>query len=462
MKLEIVILAAGKGSRMHSSLPKVLHRLGGRPLLAHVLQAAASLDHCGIHAVVGQGAEKVRAAFGSPDTPRLEWVLQQQQLGTGHAVQQAMPGVESDLVLVLCGDVPLVRSATLQNMIVQAHADSIVLLTLDTPEPEGLGRIVRDADGTVEAIVEERDASPEQKRITEVNSGIMVLPAARLRQWLDRLDCDNAQREYYLTDVIAMARAERLAVRAVTVGDSREVQGVNDPAQLASLERQHQMGKAEQLLAKGVRLADPARLDVRGTVTAGRDVEIDINAVLEGEVSLGDGVSIGPNCVIRNASIAAGTALLAGSCVDGAVIGADCTIGPMARLRPGTELGNRVKIGNFVETKQARLGDGSKANHLCYLGDVEIGENANIGAGVIVCNYDGEQKHRTLIGKNVFIGSNSVLVAPVSLRDDSYVAAGSTISSEVPAGHLAVGRSRQAQYFALEAPRQTVSRPCAA
>ena len=448
MSLEIVILAAGQGTRMHSALPKALHRLGGKPLLAHVLEAAASLDNSGIHAVIGHGAELVRRTFESPDFPfagsgGLNWVPQERQLGTGHAAQQAMPHVNAELVLVLYGDVPLVCPDTLRDLVALADPGGIALLTLETPRPEGFGRIARDANGEVEAIVEERDADPQQKRISEINSGIMALPAGRLRQWLDRLDCDNAQREFYLTDVVAMARAENCTVRAKTIHDAMEVQGVNDQAQLAALERHYQMGRAEQLMAAGVRLLDPARIDVRGSLTAGRDVEIDVNVVFEGDVSLGDGVKIGPNCVIRDAGIAAGTRVLSGTSVEGAVIGANCSIGPMARLRPGTELGENVKIGNFVETKKAKIGKGSKANHLCYLGDVEVGENVNIGAGVIVCNYDGEKKHRTVIGNNVFVGSNSVLVAPVTLRDNSFVAAGSTVSSEVPAGHLAVGRARQ-------------------
>lgn len=448
MNLEIVILAAGKGARMHSSLPKALQRLGGKPLLAHVLETAASLEHSGIHAVIGHGAELVRRTFENPDFPfagvsGLNWVLQEKQLGTGHAVQQAMFGINADLVLVLYGDVPLVRPGTLRELVTLADAGNIALLTLETSSPGGFGRIVRGADGEVEAIVEDRDADPRQKRISEINSGIMALPAGRLRQWLDRLDCDNAQREYYLTDVVAMARDENCPVRAMKIDDDREVQGVNDQAQLAALEGHYRMSKAEQLLAAGVRLLDPARVDVRGNLVTGQDVEIDVNVVFEGEVSLGDGVKIGPNCVIGDASIAAGTQVLSGTSIEGAAIGADCSIGPMARLRSGSELAAGVKIGNFVETKQAKIGKGSKASHLCYLGDVEIGENANIGAGVIVCNYDGKDKHRTVIGDNVFVGSNSVLVAPVTLQDDSFVAAGSTVSSEVPAGHLAVARSRQ-------------------
>ena len=448
MKLEVVILAAGKGTRMYSSLPKALHCLGGRPLLAHVLEAAQSLQHSGVHVVIGQGAGLVRDTFESPDfkfpgAKSLNWVLQEQQLGTGHAIQQVMPHVGAEIVLVLFGDVPLVRAATLQRLVALGDPDSIVLLTLETQQPEGLGRILRGAGGEVEGIVEERDASPELKRISEVNSGIMVLPVARLGQWLGKLDRDNAQREYYLTDVVAMARTENCLVRAVSIQEGMEVQGVNDHAQLAALERHYQMEKAQQLLAAGVRLMDPSRVDVRGSLVAGKDVEIDVNVVFEGEVSLGDGVRIGPNCVIKDASIATGSTLLAGTSVDGAVIGENCSIGPMARLRPGTVLAEQVKIGNFVETKNARLGRGSKASHLCYLGDVEIGEDANIGAGAIVCNFDGETKHHTVIGNKVFVGSNSVLVAPVTLQDNSFVAAGSTISSEVPAGSLAVGRSRQ-------------------
>ncbi len=459
MNLEIVILAAGKGSRMHSALPKALQRLGGRPLLAHVLETAELLEHRGVHVVVGHGAKLVRRTFQSPDFPfcaRREpnWVLQDRQLGTGHALQQALPHVNSDLVLALYGDVPLVRAETLRELVALAEGGGIALLSLETARPEGLGRIVRGADGAVLAIVEERDASLEQKAITEVNSGIMVLPAKRLRPWLERLDCGNAQREYYLTDVVAMARAEDLPVRAKKTSDDREVGGVNEPAQLAALERHYQMGMVQQLMAAGVRLKDPARVDVRGKLEAGRDVEIDVNVVFEGEVSLGDGVAIGPNCVIGNASIAAGSRILAGTNIDGAVVGPDCNIGPMARLRPGTELGAGVKIGNFVETKNARIGRGSKANHLCYLGDVEVGENSNIGAGVIICNYDGEKKHRTVIGDNVFVGSNSVLVAPVQLRDDSFVAAGSTVNSEVPAGQLAVGRSRQRNIARWKRPGQ--------
>ncbi len=448
MKLDIIILAAGKGARMGGSLPKALYRIGGKPLLAHVLETAAALEHAAVHVVIGYGAERIRRTFAKPDSSLSSasipnWVWQQRQLGTGHAVDQAMPQVESDTVLVLLGDVPLVRPRTLRELVRLAGADGVALLTLKTNQPEGFGRIVRSGDGMVEAIVEDQDADPGQKKISEINSGIMALPVPRLRRWLERLDRGNAQGEYYLTDVVAMARAEHCPVRALTIDDPMELGGVNDQAQLAALERHYQMGKADQLLAAGVRLLDPARIDVRGRLETGRDVEIDINVVFEGDVSLGDGVKIGPNCVIKNSHIGAGATLLAGTCVEGTVIGTDCLIGPMARLRPGTELGERVKIGNFVETKMAKLGRGSKANHLCYLGDVEIGENANIGAGAIVCNYDGVRKHKTVIGDNVFVGSNAVLVAPVILRDDSFVAAGSTISSEVPAGALAVGRSRQ-------------------
>ncbi len=446
MNLDIVILAAGKGTRMNSSIPKVLHQLGGDSMLGHVLSAARKLEFEKVHIVVGFAAEQIKQQFSADDG--LQWALQEQQLGTGHAVMQAMPGIDTTdtkkRVLILYGDVPLTNFSTLSELVEEADQNTLRILTLVTENPTGLGRIVRDGSGAITAIVEEKDASAEQKQIKEINTGIMVIPASKLATWLDSLGNDNAQGEYYLTDVVAMAAADpALSISAMVIRDANEVQGVNDKAQLAGLERHYQMNKAEQLLKAGVLIRDPARIDIRGELETGSDVEIDINALFEGNVTLGNGVKIGANVIIKDSKIADNVTILPGSNIDGAEIGEGSSVGPYARIRPGTVLKENTKIGNFVETKNAIIGRGSKANHLAYIGDAEIGENVNIGAGTIFCNYDGVNKHKTIVGNNVFVGSNSVLVAPVTLADNTFVAAGSSVNSDVPADSLAVARAKQ-------------------
>ena len=446
MNLDIVILAAGRGTRMNSNIPKVLHQIGGDSMLGHVLNAARKLESQQIHVVVGYGAEQIKQEFITDK--ELQWALQEQQLGTGHAVMQAMPSIDTTKpekrVLVLYGDVPLTNFSTLIKLVQQANANTLCILTLVTENPKGLGRIVRDDSGEITAIVEEKDASDEQKKINEVNTGIMVIPATKLNTWLNSLGNDNAQGEYYLTDLVAMAAADdKSAISAMVIDDENEVQGVNDKAQLAGLERQYQMNKAEQLLKAGVLLRDPSRIDIRGEIETGSDVEIDINAIFEGRVTLGNGVKIGPNVVIKDSKIADNVNILQGTNIDGAEIGEGASVGPYARIRPGTILSENTKIGNFVETKNAIIGKGSKASHLAYIGDAVLGENVNIGAGTIFCNYDGADKHKTTIGDNVFVGSNSVLVAPVTLADNTFVAAGSSISSDVPADSLAIARGKQ-------------------
>jgi bifunctional UDP-N-acetylglucosamine pyrophosphorylase/glucosamine-1-phosphate N-acetyltransferase len=446
MNLDIVILAAGRGTRMNSNIPKVLHQIGGDSMLGHVLNAARKLESQQIHIVVGYGAEQIKQEFSTDK--ELQWALQEQQLGTGHAVMQAMPSIDTTKpemrVLVLYGDVPLTNFSTLIKLVQQANANTLCILTLVTENPKGLGRIVRDDSGEITAIVEEKDANDEQKKINEVNTGIMVIPATKLNTWLNSLGNDNAQGEYYLTDLVAMAAADdESAISAMVIDDENEVQGVNDKAQLAGLERQYQMNKAEQLLKAGVLLRDPSRIDIRGEIETGSDVEIDINAIFEGRVTLGNGVKIGPNVVIKDSKIADNANILQGTNIDGAEIGEGASVGPYARIRPGTILNENTKIGNFVETKNAIIGKGSKAGHLAYIGDAVLGENVNIGAGTIFCNYDGVNKHKTTIGDNVFVGSNSVLVAPVTLADNTFVAAGSSISSDVPADSLAIARGKQ-------------------
>jgi bifunctional UDP-N-acetylglucosamine pyrophosphorylase/glucosamine-1-phosphate N-acetyltransferase len=440
MALQIVILAAGQGKRMRSGLPKVLHALAGRPLLAHVLDTARALKARRIVVVHGHGAEAVRAAF--PDAG-IAWALQSEQLGTGHAVQQAMPHLEANGdVLVLYGDVPLVREATLRRLL-EAAREGLAVLTVELDDPAGYGRVLRDQAGRVARIVEHKDASPSERAVREVNAGFYALSAPRLAGWLKKITNRNAQKEYYLTDIVALAVAEDVPVIAVRAEDEWEVAGVNSKRELAALERRYQKQAAERLLDEGVTLADPARIDVRGELECGRDVSIDVNCVFEGRVTLGDGVSVGPNCVLRNTQVRKETQLLAFSHLDDAEVGERCRIGPYARLRPGAQLAEDVHVGNFVEVKASRLGAGSKANHLSYLGDSEVGARVNVGAGTITCNYDGAAKHRTVIEDDCFIGSDATLVAPVRIARGSYIGAGSTISKDTPAGQLTVARARQ-------------------
>lgn len=441
MELEIVVLAAGQGKRMHSDLPKVMHTLGGKPLLAHVLAVAQALGPRSIHVVYGHGGERVRSAFAS--TP-VQWVLQAEQLGTGHAVQQAFTAVADDAeVLVLYGDVPLIERETLRNLISAARPPTLALLTAEVADPDGYGRIVRDAQGRVRRIVEQRDATPEELALREINTGILAAPAARLRGWLGRLENRNNQREYYLTDVVAMAVADGVPIATYRPRTNWEIMGVNSKRELAELERAHQRRIADTLLEQGVTLRDPARLDVRGELRCGRDVVIDVNVVFEGEVTLGDGVTVGPNNLIRDTNVGANTQILANCVIEEAVIGAAARIGPFARLRPGNRLGDRVHIGNFVEVKKSEIGEGSKANHLSYLGDTTVGKRVNVGAGTITCNYDGANKHQTVIGDDAFIGSNTALVAPVTVGAGANIGAGSVICKEAPAGELTLTRAEQ-------------------
>lgn len=457
--IDVVIMAAGKGTRMKSSLPKVLHRLGGKALLAHVIECAASVSARKAVVITGHGAEAVeaackgftQAAAGSDSRLDLKFARQEPQLGTGHAVQQALPLLADDgVTLVLSGDVPLTQADTLQALIAQCDGQRLALLTLSMEDPTGYGRIVRagtEASAQVRAIVEHKDASAAQREIREIYSGIMAVPTRLLRAWLSRLDNKNAQGEYYLTDIVKFAVADGVAVVAHQITDAAQVAGVNSPVQLAELERVHQSRGAVALMEQGVRLADPARLDVRGTLSCGQDVEIDVNCVFEGAVRLGDGVRIGANCVIADCTIAAGAVIHPFTHIDGEKLGVEvgegALIGPFARLRPGARLGAEVHIGNFVEVKNATLAKGAKANHLAYLGDATVGERVNYGAGSITANYDGANKHRTVIEADVHIGSNCVLVAPVTIGAGGTVGGGSTITKSTPPGALSVARGKQ-------------------
>ena len=441
MNLHVVILAAGQGTRMRSKLPKVLHPVAGKPMLGHVIDCARSLSPTRIHVVIGHGAELVRERLAAED---IQWVLQTEQLGTGHAVAQALPGTEgADQVLVLYGDVPLLRVDTLQQLSSQAGAQALGMLTVTMADPTGYGRIVRDAAGQVQAIVEQKDASAEQLAICEGNTGIMALPGNHAARWLGSLSNQNAQGEYYLTDVVAMAVSEQIPVEVAHAVDEYEVLGANNRVQLAVLEGEYRRRQAERLMTEGVSLADPARIDVRGDVRVGRDISIDINVVLEGRVVIEDDVIIEPNCVLRDCHIGAGSHIKAFSHIDGAELANGCDVGPYARLRPGTRLQAGAKIGNFVETKKADIGAGAKVNHLSYIGDALVGPDVNIGAGTITCNYDGVNKHLTTIEEGAFIGTNTALVAPVTIGARATTAAGSTITANVPADTLAVSRARQ-------------------
>lgn len=451
MSLDIVVLAAGQGTRMYSALPKVLHPVAHKSMLGHVIDAARSLRPDSIQVVVGHGAAQVEQALDADD---LGFVLQEQQLGTGHAVAQALPRLQSDTVLVLYGDVPLIQVETLQALLKRCDNQRLGLLTVLLDDPSGYGRIVRNEKGEVMAIVEHKDATPEQLSICEGNTGILAAPRQKLEDWLSRLSNDNAQGEYYLTDIIAMAVADGLQIDTETAADAMQVQGANDRLQLAELERYYQKLQVEQLMRKGVTLRDPARVDIRGEVQAGRDVLIDVNVVLEGTVVIEDGVQIGPNTVICNSVLRRGAVVRSHCHLESAELGEGADCGPFARLRPGAVLDERAHVGNFVELKNTRMGAGAKAGHLAYLGDSEIGALTNIGAGTITCNYDGANKHRTIMGENVFIGSNSSIVAPVTLGDGAVTGAGSTITADVPAGALAVGRGKQRNIEGWQRPKK--------
>ncbi|MEN9316513.1 MAG: UDP-N-acetylglucosamine diphosphorylase/glucosamine-phosphate N-acetyltransferase [Pseudomonadota bacterium] len=438
--MNVVILAAGMGKRMRSDLPKVLHPLAGRPLLAHVLECARSLSPKRLVVVHGHGGDQVCAALAAPD---ILWAVQSPQLGTGHAVMQAAPHLDDGVpTLILYGDVPLTRQRTLARLIEAAGQDRLGILTVDLPDPTGYGRIVRD-EGRIARIVEHKDADDVIRAITEINTGIMVAPTPALRRWLAALSNDNAQREYYLTDIVTQAVAEGVPVVSAQPDAAWETLGVNSKPQLAGLERIAQREIAMRLMDDGVTLSDPARIDVRGTLACGRDVSIDVNCVFEGEVTLGDGVRIGANCVLRNARIAAGAEILPFTHIDDAVVGAQARIGPYARLRPGTVLGDHTHVGNFVEMKNTRMAANSKANHLAYVGDAEIGARVNIGAGTITCNYDGVNKHRTVIEDDAFIGSDTQLVAPVRVGRGATLGAGTTLTRDAPPDRLTLSRAKQ-------------------
>ncbi len=448
----IVVLAAGQGKRMHSALPKVLHPLAGRPLLAHVLAAARTLGPDRIAVVVGHGADAVRDAIAAPD---VVFVTQDPPRGTGDAVRVALTALPGGGVTVVTfGDVPLVPAASMQELDAQARGGRLALLTAVVPDPAGLGRIVRDADGAVRAIVEEKDATPGQRAIREINTGVLAAPTALLAGWVAALRADNAQREFYLTDIVAMAVADGVPVTALTAADERDVRGVNDRAQLVALERVVQRRAAEALLVAGTWIADPDRFDLRGTLDCGRDVRIDVGCVFEGAVQLADGVEIGAHCVLRDVTVGAGTVIAPFSHLTSATIGARCQIGPYARLRPGAVLGEEVHIGNFVEVKASEIAARSKANHLAYIGDATIGSDVNVGAGTIFCNYDGAHKHRTVIEDDVFIGSDSQLVAPVTVGRGATLGAGTTLTRDAPAGKLTVSRAKQTTVDGWQRPRK--------
>lgn len=452
MDLGIVILAAGQGTRMRSSLPKVLHPLAGVPLLGHVLGTAARLEPQMTAVVYGHGGERVPACF--PNAP-VQWVEQAHQLGTGHAVQQALPVLQRvDRVLVLYGDVPLIETATLERLLDETADGPLGLITALLDDSTGYGRIVRDASGRILRIVEQKDATEAELEIDEINTGIMLVDRVRLAAWLERLDNHNVQTEFYLTDIIAQAVAEGAEVSSVQPHCMEEILGVNNRLQLAHLERYVQLRRARALMHTGVTLADPARFDLRGTLRTGHDVTIDINVVIEGDVVLGEGVTIGPNCVLRDCRLGPGTQVHANSIIEGAQIGSDVRIGPFARIRPETELADRVHVGNFVEIKKSHIGRGSKANHLSYLGDSEVGSETNVGAGTITCNYDGAHKHQTVIGDNAFIGSNTALIAPVQVGNGATIGAGSVITHDAPTERLTVSRALQTTIENWQRPKK--------
>ena len=443
MTPNVIILAAGKGSRMKSNIPKVLHPVAGEPMLHRVIKTAAQLAPEEMHLVLGHGIDQIEASLSALDGP-LNTVLQAEQLGTGHAVKIALAHVPDDGVsLVLYGDVPLITHDTLAECVAAAQLGHLSIVTAEFSDPAQLGRIARNDAGYIEAIIEYKDASDDQRAITEINSGILAAPTHLLRNWLNRIEPNNTQGEYYLTDIVGLAVADGVAVHGIVVADENEVMGVNDRAQLAEAERLFQGQQTASLMAAGVSFADPARVDIRGSLSCGIDCFIDINTVFIGDVSLGEGVTVGPGVVVEDSTIGGGVRINAHTVIEGAIVAEDCQLGPFARIRPGSNFAAGVKIGNFVETKKASLGKGAKASHLTYLGDATIGPEVNIGAGTVTCNYDGVDKHQTTIGKGAFIGTNSTLVAPLKIGDDAFVAAGSTVTSTVEPESLAVGRARQ-------------------
>ena len=441
MSLKIVILAAGQGTRMRSTLPKVLHQLAGRPLLRWILNAVDALAAAELFVVYGHQGEQVQQAF--TDTV-VTWVKQTEQLGTGHAVQQVISQLsDDDQLLILPGDIPLINSETLSQLIAQTAADEVSILTANVDEPHGLGRILRNKQQAIMGIVEERDANDDEKMITEINTGVMLLPAKSLKKWLTKLSNNNAQHEYYLTDVIALAVADKATIKSSQPSFNEEIMGINDRSQLARLERIYQTFVAETLMFEGVTLRDPTRFDLRGELAVDEDVTIDINVVIEGHVEIGGNTQIGANVILKNVIIGEGVTILPNCTLEDTHVGNDCIIGPFARLRPGTQLANQVKIGNFVEVKKSTIAEGAKLPHLSYVGDAEVGKHVNIGAGVITCNYDGVKKYKTIIGDNAFIGAASQLIAPVKIGKGAYIGTGSSISKDAPAGKLTIARVRQ-------------------
>jgi bifunctional UDP-N-acetylglucosamine pyrophosphorylase/glucosamine-1-phosphate N-acetyltransferase len=443
--LHVVILAAGQGTRMQSNRSKVLHRIAGRPMLDHVIAAARGLQPQGFHIVIGRGGDEVRSWYAAahPQSKDVAFATQEQQLGTAHAVQQAMPGIaDGARVLVLYGDVPLIETSTLEDLLAAAGDQGLGILVAEIDNPFGYGRILR-RGGKVVGVVEERDASPAQRKIREINTGVIAAPARELRRWLSKVGNDNAKGEYYLTDVVRLAAKDGARIQTAHVDSAEQASGVNDRLQLARQERSYQRLQADKLMRQGVSLVDPDRFDLRGSLLCGQDVEIDVGVVIEGEVELGDHVYVGPYTLLRNAKVGADTRIESHCVVESAVIGRQCSIGPFARFRPSSRLADKVHIGNFVEIKNSVLGEGTKANHLAYLGDADIGSKTNVGAGVITCNYDGANKFRTTIGDEVFIGSDSQLIAPVTIGDRAYIAAGSTIAKDAPADQLTINRARE-------------------